>query len=154
MPARSTTLERATEAGVRPPREGVRLAEVRVLGAIAGGGVLGALARYGIGEAMPASDGFPWATLLVNVIGSFALGALLILLAERFPPNRYLRPFAATGLLGAFTTYSTFAADTVLLLRDGRPAAAVTYVVLSLALGLAAAGVGVVLARNLRVRVA
>jgi len=119
-----------------------------VLAAIALGGALGAPARYGVAQLVHvAPDTFPWATFWTNITGSFALGAVLALLTERYPPSRYLRPFVATGFLGAYTTYSTFAVETVLLVNDGHPAIAMAYAGGSLVAGFAAVWVGVVLAR-------
>ncbi len=80
-------------------------------------------ARYGIAQLIHvAPDSFPWATFWTNISGSFALGLVLALIVERFPPTRYLRPFVATGFLGAYTTYSTFAVETDLLVKDGHAA--------------------------------
>lgn len=121
-----------------------------VLLVIAAGGPVGAGARYAVASALPPRPGaFPWATLAVNVAGSFALGLLLVLFLERFPPSRYLRPFVATGVLGAFTTYSTFAVETDLLVRSGRVATAAAYVVVTIVVGLAAARTGMVVGRML-----
>src|SRR5207344_1211912 len=79
-----------------------------VLAVIAVGGMLGATARFKVAEALPTVPGrFPWATFWTNMSGSFLLGFLLIVLLERFPPTRYVRPFLATGILGAYTTMST-----------------------------------------------
>ena len=75
--------------------------------------------------------------------GSFVLGILLVLLLERFPPNRYARPFLATGFLGAYTTFSTFSVETDLLVRDGHVGVAVLYVAASLVAGLTAAWLGI-----------
>src|SRR3954470_390450 len=76
-----------------------------VLAAIAAGGALGAPARYEVAQVVHvAKDTFPWATFLTNVSGSLVLGFILFLLIERSPPSRYLRPFFATGFLGAYTT--------------------------------------------------
>ncbi len=121
-----------------------------VLLAIATGGALGAPARYGIGVALPTtSAGFPWATFVTNISGSLLLGLLLVLLADRFPPSRYARPFLATGFLGAYTTFSTFAVETDLLFQHNHPDVATAYAVGSVAAGLAAAWVGIVLGRLL-----
>ncbi len=121
-----------------------------MLGAIAAGGALGAPARYGAARLIPVEPGhFPWATFWTNVSGSFALGAILILLLERFPPSRYLRPFIATGFLGAYTTYSTFAVETDLLVKDGHVGTAVAYMAASLAAGFTAVWLGIAIARML-----
>lgn len=120
-----------------------------VLAAIAAGGALGTLARYGVAQLVHvARDTFPWATFWTNVSGSFALGVLLVLLVERFPPSRYVRPFFATGLLGAFTTFSTLAVETDLLVKDGHAPIGVAYGLASLVAGLAAAWAGIVLGRT------
>ena len=130
-----------------------RAARVRttpdVLGAIAVGGALGTAARYGVAQLATGAPGrFPWATFLTNVSGSFALGLALALLLERFPPSRYLRPFVATGFLGAYTTSSTFAVETVLLARDGDAGLALTYAAVSLVGGLVMAWAGIWAARS------
>lgn len=120
------------------------------LAVIAAGGALGTGARHGIARLAPAGPGeFPWATLAVNAAGSLALGFLLVLLLERAPPGRHLRPFLATGLLGAFTTYSTFAVEADLLARDGYARTALLYVAVTLAAGFAALWAGTALARAL-----
>src|SRR4029453_11371611 len=102
-----------------------RRVEASVLRAIALGGGLGGPARYGIAQVVHVSPGgMPWATLVTNVSGSFVIGLVLALVLERFPPTRYLRPFVATGFLGAYTTYSTFAVETDVLIKDGHVAVA------------------------------
>lgn len=121
-----------------------------VLLAVAAGGALGTVCRYGLAQLLPPEPGkFPWETLAVNVCGSLALGALLVVFLARFPPSRLLRPFVVTGFLGAFTTYSTFAVETVVLASDGHRAIAAAYVIVSLVGGLGAAGAGVASARTL-----
>ena len=117
------------------------------LGAIALGGALGAPARYELTQLIHvAKDGFPWATFWTNITGSFALGLVLVLLLERFPPTAYLRPLIATGFLGAYTTYSTFAVETDLLVKDGHPLLGAGYAAASLVAGFAAVGAGIVVA--------
>ena len=119
-------------------------ADPGVLGAIALGGALGASARYGVAQVVHvAPHTFPWATLWTNLSGSFALGFMLALLLERFPPSRYIRPFVATGFLGAYTTYSTFAVETVLLVKNGRPGLAVAYTAAGVLGGFLFAWVGI-----------
>lgn len=110
-----------------------------VLAVVAAGGALGAVARYGLGVAWPAAPGgFPWATLLVNLAGCAALGVVVELLAGLTAPHRLARPFLGTGLLGGFTTFSTYALETRQLLAAGRPALAAAYVVGTLVGALAA----------------
>lgn len=121
-----------------------------VLAAIALGGALGAPARYGVAQLVHAAPGgFPWATFWTNVTGSFALGLILALVLERFPPTRYLRPFVATGFLGAYTTYSTFAVETDVLIKDGRTTVALAYAASSLLAGFVAVWAGLWAARAL-----
>lgn len=111
-----------------------------VLGAVAAGGVLGALARYGLTETVrPGPNGFPWATFAVNVLGCFAIGVLLAVLSPRSHP--LLRPFLGTGILGGFTTFSTYAVDTEHLLGH-RPAVAILYFFGTLVAALAAVRLG------------
>ncbi len=119
-----------------------------VLGVIALGGMLGATARFELARALPVRAGrFPWATFWTNLSGSFLLGFLLIVLLERFPPTRYIRPFVATGILGAFTTMSTYTVETALLIKDGHPTTALLYGLGGLGAGVFLAYVGVVAAR-------
>ena len=130
------------------PRRRHGRARPDVLAVIAVGGVLGATARFKLAEALPTREGrFPWATFWTNVAGSFLLGFLLVLLLERFPPTRYVRPFLATGILGAFTTMSTYIVETSLLIKDGHAVTALIYGLGSLAAGIFVAYTGVVAAR-------
>lgn len=124
--------------------------ELGVLLVIAAGGALGSPARYAIEEAYPTrAGGFPAATFAINVAGSLALGLFGVLVIERRPPSRYLRPFVATGFLGAFTTFSTFVVEIVTLARDGHLPMAVWYAVASIVIGLVAAKSGMAMARRL-----
>ena len=89
--------------------------------AIAVGGAAGACLRFALSEAMLHLFGraFPFGTLLVNILGSFAIGLLYgLILTEQLTPNPW-RIFVGIGVLGAFTTFSTFSMDTVLLLQQG-----------------------------------
>jgi CrcB protein len=130
-----------------PPRRR-QGAQPTVLAAIALGGGLGAPARYGVSQLVHAPpDGFPWGTFWANVSGSFALGLFLALVLGRYPPGRYLRPFVATGFLGAYTTYSTFAVETTMLAKDGHLGVAVAYAGASLVAGFLVAWAGMWAAR-------
>ena len=138
----------------RPGRHGRRSARPssRVLAAVAVGGALGAPARYGVAQLIHDRPGsFPWATFWTNVSGSFVLGAVLVLV-ERFPPSRYLRPLVATGFLGAYTTFSTFAVEADVLIKDGHAATALSYAGASLVVGIVAVWLGMVGARRPAVR--
>ncbi|HEU5001708.1 MAG TPA: fluoride efflux transporter CrcB [Actinomycetota bacterium] len=122
-----------------------------ILAAIALGAALGAPARYEVAQLIHvARDGFPWATFWTNISGSLALGVILVLILERFPPTRYLRPFIATGFLGAYTTYSTFAVEADLLAKDGHAGVGLVYAVVSLLAGFVAVWVGISFARGVR----
>lgn len=121
-----------------------------VLVAIALGGAIGGVARYSVSLALPTRPNhFPWDTFLINVSGSLVLGLLVVLLAERFPPSRYARPFIGTGIIGAYTTFSTFGVETDLLIRGGHLGIAAAYALGTLAGGLIAAWIGVVAGREL-----
>jgi fluoride exporter len=131
-----------------PIRSRSRRAQPDVLAVIALGGMLGACARYGVARWLPARpDGFPWATFWTNMSGCFLLGLLLVLLLERFPPTRLVRPFVATGILGAFTTMSTYQVETALLIKDGHALTALAYGIGSLAVGLALTYTGILAGR-------
>jgi CrcB protein len=119
-----------------------------VLVAVAVGGAAGTLVRVAVGRALPTpATGFPWATLLVNLAGSFVLGFVIVAALERGAPTRYMRPLIGTGFCGGLTTFSTFAVEVDLLVRAGRLATAALYVIASLAGGLTAARVAMLLAR-------
>ena len=119
------------------------------LGAIAVGGALGTLARYGADRALVTTvRGFPWATFAVNVTGSFLLGLIVTLVVERWPPTRFVRPFAAIGFCGGFTTFSTLAVEAAQRAQHGQVGLAAAYVVASVVAGAAAALVGMALARG------
>jgi CrcB protein len=140
----------APAIGARPrvPRRRTGSARPDVLAVIALGGMIGATARFKLAEAIPTKPGhFPWATFWTNLSGSFVLGFSLILLLERFPPTRYVRPFLATGILGGYTTMSTYMVETAVLVKDGHSATAAVYCASSLVIGLAVANIGMVAAR-------
>jgi len=115
--------------------------------AVAIGGAVGTLARWLVGLAVVASSGFPLATFLVNVTGAFGLGFAGVLLIERLPPTRYLRPLIATGFFGAYTTFSTMAMDGVRLVEAGRYVTAGVYWIATLIVGQMAGVYGMWLGR-------
>ncbi|GAB6897509.1 fluoride efflux transporter CrcB [Kineosporia succinea] len=103
------------------------------LAVIAAGGVIGAEARYGLTRVVPASPGgVPWAVLVINVTGGFFMGVLMARLARSASPHPLVRPFLGVGILGGFTTFSTYSTDTFHLIDADRPLAAVGYVTLTL----------------------
>ena len=110
---------------------------------IAAGGALGAVARYALGGWVHrwAGGGFPWGTFVINVLGSLLIGFALRTL-EALPASPELRALATIGLLGGFTTFSTYTYETVAMLRDGDWWRAAAYSLGSLAVGVAAVGVG------------
>jgi CrcB protein len=124
---------------------------VRTLLAIAAGGALGSVLRFAAGVALSgAFPAFPVATLLVNVVGSFVLGALATALPATAGPA--LRLGLTVGLCGGFTTFSTFSAEVVTLAQRGLPARAASYGVASVALSVAAALAGMAAGRALAAR--
>lgn len=108
--------------------------------AVAAGGALGSVLRYSVALAMRGLPGLPWWTLLVNVLGSFAIGVVAELAISRGWPAS-LRIGLMTGLLGGFTTFSAFSLETLALLRE-QPAAALLNVLLHLSLALSACALG------------
>jgi CrcB protein len=100
-----------------------------VIAAVAIGGALGACARYGAGLLWPTAPGtFPWITLAVNAAGCAAIGVLMVMITERLPSAHPLaRPFLGTGVLGGFTTFSTYAVDFQRLAAHGHPGPALGY---------------------------
>ncbi|MGQ4619592.1 fluoride efflux transporter CrcB [Nocardia sp. R7R-8] len=89
-----------------------------VSGVVALGGALGALARYGLAQGLPERPGhFPLATFVTNVVGCFAIGVLMVAVTEIWAAHRLLRPFLGVGVLGGFTTFSTYANEIRQLLQ-------------------------------------
>lgn len=116
---------------------------------VASGGALGSLLRFGVGRLLPAAPTtIPWGTLGINVVGSFALGLLAGASFARPDASPALRAFLGVGLLGGFTTFSTFSVETITLAQSTSLAKAGLYVVLSVALAVLAAGVGFSLTRS------
>lgn len=117
--------------------------------AVALGGAVGALMRYGASNAIAhtVGRGFPYGTLFVNVAGSFAIGILFVMLSERAGIDPVWRALLIAGLLGAFTTFSTFSLESLQLLESGAYMRAALNVLLSVVLCLAAAWAGLRLGR-------
>ena len=115
------------------------------------GGFLGAVARYYVSQGSVSLLGskFPYGTMIVNVVGSFALGVLFVLSFEKFMISENMRLLIAVGFLGAFTTFSTFSVEALTLLRTGALTSAFMYIMGNFALGLLAAFIGLLVARGL-----
>ena len=120
---------------------------IQTLLQVAAGGALGASARFlfGAGVLRLAGPGFRWATMIVNILGSFLMGVLVVVLAQK--GNR-CAPFLTTGLLGGFTTFSAFSLDAATLWKAGEVTTAAGYVIGSVVLGLAALFAGMAFARG------
>jgi CrcB protein len=118
--------------------------------AIAFGGSLGAVCRYWVSTSTNhwLGDGFPYGTLTVNVIGSIVIGFLTILLADRLNVSNEVRLGLIVGFLGAFTTFSAFALDTVYLIDNGAILKAVTYGLVSVILSVLGVLVGIYTAKQ------
>ncbi|MGI8646973.1 MAG: fluoride efflux transporter CrcB [Mycobacteriales bacterium] len=118
---------------------------------VAVGGAVGALARYGISEWFPSTEpGFPWATFWINVSGCALIGALLVLIDEVYAaPHSLWRPALATGVLGGYTTFSTYSVETMQLLRGGHIAMGVGYAIATVITALAALYLAELLTRRI-----
>ncbi|GAA3118333.1 CrcB family protein [Streptosporangium carneum] len=131
-------------------RRELRRSHGRVLAADATGGAAGAGARYGAALLWPTEpDAFPWTTLGVNVSGCLAIGILLVTLTEAWTAPAWVRPFLATGVLGGFTTFSTYCVDIERLVSGGRPEVGLGYLAVTALAALTAVTVGARGARRL-----
>lgn len=115
---------------------------------ISAGGVLGALARYGLTMAFPPAPGrFPWATFAINVTGCLLIGALMVLVTEVWAGRRLVRPFLGVGVLGGYTTFSTYVVDIRGLVQSGAPLIAAVYLVGTVVAAIGAVYLGVAATR-------
>ncbi|MGZ4599539.1 MAG: fluoride efflux transporter FluC [Oryzihumus sp.] len=143
------------ERPARPPRRsssrpGHLRDEATLVGTIAVGGSLGALARFLAGRAWGTGGAaFPWTTLTINVLGCALIGVLMVLVTDVWTGRRLLRPFVGTGVLGGFTTFSTYAVDIQRLATGGRALIALAYLVVTAVAALAAVWVAAVGTRAL-----
>ncbi|MFB8007862.1 fluoride efflux transporter CrcB [Nocardia sp. NPDC056000] len=121
-----------------------------VLMVIAVGGALGALSRYGLARIWPTpAGGFPWATFATNVLGCFLIGVLMVTITEIRPVHPLTRPFLGVGILGGFTTFSTYANETRGLLQPGTVPLAFAYLAGTLVCALLATLAAIALTRTL-----
>ncbi|MEU6606752.1 fluoride efflux transporter CrcB [Streptomyces shenzhenensis] len=122
----------------------------QVLTVIAVGGAIGACARYAAALLWPTGTAdFPWTTLGVNAVGCLVIGVFLVAITEGWTAHPLLRPFFGTGVLGGFTTFSTYCADIERLVRAERVGLALAYLLATVVLALVAVRIGAVAARRL-----
>ncbi|NED15831.1 fluoride efflux transporter CrcB [Streptomyces sp. SID9124] len=123
--------------------------QTAVVGVVALGGALGASARYGAGLLWPTATGtFPWTTLVVNVVGCAVIGVFMVIISEVWAAHRLVRPFFGTGVLGGFTTFSTYAVDIERLVSHDRAGTGLVYLGVTLLAALAAVWSAVWLTRR------
>ncbi|EKV29279.1 CrcB-like protein [Caenispirillum salinarum AK4] len=124
---------------------------LKMLLAVAAGGALGSVGRYATGVLMGRllGMGFPWGTLTVNIVGSFLMGALIEWAALRGVMSQEARAFVFIGVLGGFTTFSSFSLDVAALVERGALAPAAAYVTATIIVGVAALFIGLYTARTL-----
>lgn len=118
---------------------------------VALGGAIGAVLRYvlNIGIAKVAGSDFPWHTMLINITGSFVMGVLVALMAQRWNVSNEVRAFLTTGILGGYTTFSSFSLDFAVLFERKAYAMAGAYALGSVVISLIAVFLGMALARAL-----
>ncbi|MEU8227362.1 fluoride efflux transporter CrcB [Kribbella sp. NPDC048915] len=130
-----------------------RSPDLAVIGVIAIGGAFGAAARYLVGIAWPAPpQAFPISTLVVNVVGCALIGILMVVVTDVLPRQRYLRPFLGTGVLGGFTTFSTYAVDIERLVSAGEVVTGLLYLVATIVGALLAVSITMAATRRLVAR--
>jgi len=141
--------ERVVPPG-RPPRLRQVVTERKdILAVIAVGGALGSLGRWGLGVLIPHDTGsFAWSTFAVNVTGAFLLGVLMAFMVDVWARTRYVRPFLGVGVLGGWTTFSTYMGDARAMLAAGHvPSALLLYVGGTLLVGLGCVWAGLMAGR-------
>ncbi|MFJ7279562.1 fluoride efflux transporter CrcB [Kitasatospora sp. NPDC098663] len=149
-PARTRPVGEGTAARRRPP---VWRGQGPAVAVIAVGGAIGSVARYGAGLAWATGPAaFPWTTLLINVVGCAVIGVFLVVITEGRPAHPLLRPFFGTGVLGGFTTFSTYAVDIRRLVEEERLGLGLAYLGLTLLGALGAVWVAAKLTRRLIAR--
>ena len=136
----------------KTPKLARRLERHALAAAVFAGGCLGALSRAGLNRAIPAEHGWPWATLIANLLGTALLAWFATRLQERLPPSTYRRPLLGTGLCGALTTFSTPQIELIRLGRDGHSGLAVLYLAVTLLGGFALMLTVTRLVRRARIR--
>jgi fluoride exporter len=147
----STNLPTDPDVDLHVPRQRweLRRAPWAVLAAVSAGGIIGACARHAVGLAWPQLPGqFPWATFVINVSGCLLIGVLMVLITEVWSAHRLLRPFLGVGVLGGYTTFSTYAVEVQRLVAAGAARTALLYLAGTALAALAAAYAGITLTRR------
>ncbi|MFI1768553.1 fluoride efflux transporter CrcB [Streptomyces sp. NPDC020800] len=130
-------------------RRDARHRQLWVLTVVAAGGATGACARYAAALLWPTGKAdFPWTTLGVNAVGCLIIGVFLVAITEGWTAHPLLRPFFATGVLGGFTTFSTYCVDIERLVREDRAGVALAYLAATVVFAMVAVKIGVVIARR------
>lgn len=145
------TAHEAETVRVRPraPRPPVLRGQASVVAMVALGGALGACARYGLLLRWPTQPGgFPWATFWTNIVGCAVIGVFMVVITDVWAAHRLVRPFFGTGVLGGFTTFSTYAVDIQRLVDAGRPGTGLAYLAATLCAALAAVWLASLAARR------
>lgn len=133
----------------RPPRPASRSRRWDIVLVIAAGGAVGGTMRNGLNLLVEhPDDGFPWSTFIENVVGCLLLAALMVYLVDVWRPSRYIRPFLGVGVLGGFTTFSTYTSEARVLMLEGEMLLAFLYVAGTVVFGLLATWTGLRLART------
>ncbi|NKQ51870.1 CrcB family protein [Amycolatopsis sp. K13G38] len=146
MEPTTNSVDSDVDLHVPAERREVRPSIWPVLAVISAGGVLGALARYGLQQAFPHSASeFGWATFGINAAGCLLIGVLMALIGELWPGRRLLRPFLGVGVLGGFTTFSTYVVDIQQALAAGAARTALAYLAATIVAALLAVWVGATL---------
>ncbi|MFP1625995.1 fluoride efflux transporter FluC [Streptomyces sp. 5K101] len=113
--------------------------QLPIIAAVSLGGAVGASARYGAALLWPTAPGtFPWTTFAVNVIGCGIIGVFMVIITDVWAAHRLVRPFFGTGVLGGFTTFSTYAVDIQGLVGNGHAGTALAYLAATMPAALAA----------------
>ncbi|MFJ7071778.1 fluoride efflux transporter CrcB [Streptomyces sp. NPDC098781] len=121
------------------PRPRAWRTQAPVVGVVAFGGAVGATARYAMSLWLPVQPGgFPWATFWTNVVGCAVIGVFMVVITDVWAAHRLVRPFFGTGVLGGFTTFSTYAVDIQRLMDGGHPRTGLAYLAATLIAALTA----------------
>jgi CrcB protein len=121
------------------PRQTAWRAQAPIVAVVALGGAVGATARYAASLGWPAQPGgFPWATFWTNVVGCAVIGVFMVVITDVWAAHRLVRPFFGTGVLGGFTTFSTYAVDVQKLVDGGHPRTGLAYLAATLVAALTA----------------